>query len=140
MKLFQVDFGLSYFGSPGIDLSYLLFTSSSSDIKDYEIDILLQLYHRHLHANLIKLGYKLPIPTLIQIHNSFSKCGVIGFLYSCLLLPMRFADSTAVNDLSCLVKQSEEALEFRRQLFADETLMKRFEFLLNYFDRKGFLD
>lgn len=135
-----MDFGLSYLGSPGIDLSYLLFTSSSADIKDYEIDILLQFYHQQLHANLIKLDYKLPIPTLIQIHNSFSKCGVIGFMYSCLLLPMRFADSSTVNDLSGLVKQSDEALEFRKRLFDDKTLMNRFEFLLNYFDRKGFLD
>lgn len=131
---------MSYFGSPGIDLSYLLFTSSSADVKDYEIDILLQFYHKQLHAHLIKLNYKLPIPSLIQIHNSVSKCGVIGFMYSCLLLPMRFTDPSAMKDLSCLVQQTDEALRFRKELFADNSLKKRFQFLLNYFDRKGFLD
>jgi Ecdysteroid kinase-like family len=136
----QVDFGLSYFGSPAIDLAYLLFTSSSDDVKDFEIDILLQFYHRELHANLIKFNIALPIPSLIQIHNSFLKCGVIGFMYSSLLLPLRFANSTSIADLSCLVLQSEEALECRKELFSDRFLLKRFEFLLNYYDRKGFLE
>lgn len=129
---------MSYFGSPAIDLSYLLFTSSSDDVKDYEIDVLLQFYHKTLHENLMKMNYSLPIPSLIQIHSYFLRCGVIGFLYSCLLLPMRFSSSP--RDLSALVDQSEEALEIRKQLFSDEALKKRFQFLLNYFDRKGFLD
>lgn len=129
---------MSYFGSPAIDLSYLLFTSSSDDIKDYEIDVLLQFYHKKLHENLIKLNYSLPIPTLIQIHNLFLRCGVIGVLYSFLLLPMRFSRTS--RDLSALVDQSNEALEVRKELFSDEGLKKRFQFLLNYFDRKGFLE
>lgn len=135
-----MDFGLSYFGSPGIDLSYLLFTSSSDDIRDYEIDILLQFYHQQLHANLIKLNYSLPIPTLIEIHSCFLKCGVIGFMYSCLLLPMRFADASSLKDISALVEQTDDALMIRKELFCDPALKQRFQFLLKYFDRKGFLD
>lgn len=134
-----MDFGLSYFGSPGIDLAYLLFTSSSDDIKDYEIDILLQFYHQELHENLVKLKYRRPLPSLIQIHGAFLKCGVIGFVYSCLLLPMRFADAS-VKDLSCLVQQTEDALSIRQELYNNEGLKKRLQFLLRYFDRKGFLD
>ena len=130
---------MSYFGSPGIDLSYLIFSSSSDDVKDFEIDILLQFYHQELHKNLIKLGYELKIPSLIQIHNYFLKCGVIGFMYSSLLLPMRFAGDS-VKDLSFLVQQTEDALKARQELFNDASVKKRFQFLLNYFDRKGFLD
>lgn len=133
-----MNFGLSYFGSPAIDLSYLFFTSSSDDVKDYEIDILLQFYHTKLHENLMKMNYSLPIPSLIQIHNYFLRCGIIGFIYSCLLLPMRFFSSP--RDLSALVDKSKESLEIRKTLFSDEALKKRFKFLLNYFDRKGFLD
>lgn len=131
---------MSYFGSPGIDLSYLLFTSSSDEIKDYEIDILLKFYHQQLYDNLIRLGYSRPIPSLIEIHNNFLKCGVIGFMYSCLLLPMRFADASSLKDISALVEQTDEAINIRREMFADSSLKQRFQFLLNYFDRKGFLD
>lgn len=138
--LVQVDFGLSYFGSPGIDLSYLLFTSSSDEIRDYEIDILLQFYHQQLHANLIKLNYLLPIPSLIEIHSYFLKCGVIGFMYSCLLLPMRFGNTSSLKDISALVELTDEALKIRREVFADPSLKERFQFLLNYCFRKGILD
>ena len=129
---------MSYIGSPAIDLSYLLFTSSSDDIKDYEIDVLLQLYHKKLHESLMKMNYTLPIPSLIQIHNYFLRCGVVGVLYSSLLLPMRFSKSS--KDLSALIDGSNEALEVRKVLFADEGLKQRLSFLMNYFDRKGFLD
>lgn len=129
---------MSYFGSPAIDLSYLLFTSSSDDIKDYEIDVLLQLYHKKLHESLMKMNYTLPIPSLIQIHNYFLRCGVVGVLYSSLLLPMRFSKSS--KDLSALIDGSREALEVRKDIFADEGLKQRLSFLMNYFDRKGFLD
>lgn len=118
-KLFKVDFGLSYFGSPGIDLTYLLFTSSANDIADYEIDILLQHYHTILHKTLIKLNFPLQIPSLIQIHNYFMKRGIIGVLYTILLLPMRFSQ----NDY-----------------FMDREMKDRLVFLLDYFGRKGFLD
>ncbi|CRL04590.1 CLUMA_CG017658, isoform A [Clunio marinus] len=134
------DFGLSYFGSPGIDLSYLIFTSSSNDIKDYEIDILLQFYQQNLHANLIKLNYSQPIPSLIQVHNFFLKCGVIGFVYSCLLLPIRFAAPALLKDMSAFVEETEDSLMIRKELFKNFMLKDRLRFLLYYFDRKGVLE
>lgn len=112
----QDEFGLTFFGSPGIDLTYLLFTSSSSDVRDMEIDILLQHYHEHLQENLINFNYPLLAPTLIQLHNNFLKCGVVGLIYTCLLMPMRSGGM-----------QNEE-------------LTTRLEFLFRYFDRKGFFD
>ncbi|XP_070506302.1 uncharacterized protein [Chironomus tepperi] len=115
----MVDFGLSYFGSPGIDLTYLLFTSSAADIADYEIDVLLQHYHTTLHKTLIKLNFPRQIPSLIQIHNHFMKRGIIGVLYTILLLPMRFSQ----NDY-----------------FKDQEMKDRLIFLLDYFGRKGFLN
>lgn len=53
---------------------------------------------------------------------------------------MRFADASAVKDLSAFVKHTEDDLKQRKALFADVDMKRRFEFLLSYFDRKGFLD
>lgn len=137
----MLDFGLSYFGSPGIDLSYLLFTSSSNDIKDYEIDILLQHYHQHLHANLIKMNCKRSIPALTDIHNHFLKRGIVGVIYSTLLIPMRFAaEHINVKELTGLVTSTDEGFAFRDGLYESSQLQQRMMFLLNYFDRKGLLD
>lgn len=121
-------------------MAYLLFSSSSESIKDYEIDVLLRFYHQNLHANLMKMNYPLQVPSLIDLHHHFLKSGVIGVLFSCLLLPMRFADSCEQKDLRVLVQQSEEALKSRKELFSDPDMKQRFRFLLSFFDRKGFLD
>ncbi|CAO1442433.1 unnamed protein product [Diamesa tonsa] len=136
----MLDFGLSYFSSPGIDLSYLIFTSSSNDIKDYEIDILLQHYHQHLHANLIKMNCKRSIPALTDIHNHFLKRGIVGVIYSTLLIPLRFAENINVKELTGLVTSTDEGLSFRDGLYESSQLQERMMFLLNYFDRKGLLD
>lgn len=128
-----VDFGLSVFASPGIDLSYLLFSSSTSDIKDLEFDILIQFYHKHLHQNLIRFGYSREIPSLTQIHNEFLKYGVVGVIYTNFLLPMRFANEQ--QDLNELVRGNINVDMFKNQEF-----LSRMEFLLNYYDRKGLLD
>jgi len=117
----------------------LLFTSSAGSIKELEIDVLLQHYHRHLHENLIKLNYGLPIPSLSQIHGLFLKRGLIGVIYSFLLLPMRFTQDVP-QDLRGLIRETSEALSYRRNLFRNPTMIERFRFLLNYFDRKGMLD
>ena len=128
-----MDFGLSVFASPGIDLSYLLFSSSTSDIKDLEFDTLLQHYHHHLHQNLIKYGYIKEIPSLTQIHNEFLKYGVVGVIYTNFLLPMRFAKNQ--KDLDELVRGKIEG-----KMFENEQYLSRMKFLLNYYDRKGLLD
>lgn len=67
------------------------------------------------------MNYVRKIPTLIQIHNQFMKSGIIGVLYTFLLLPMRFSLNSLKNDEDT---EAEEKLKY----------------LLNYFDRKGFLD
>ncbi|KAG5684036.1 hypothetical protein PVAND_013289 [Polypedilum vanderplanki] len=115
----MVDFGLTYFGSPGLDLAYVLFTSASNEITDYQFDTLIQHYHSTLYKTLILLNYARPIPSLIQIHNHFMKRGIIGVLYAFLLLPMRFVQ----NDY-----------------FKDDDMKERLNFLLDYFNRKGFFE
>jgi len=138
----QTEFGLSFFGSPAIDLTYLIFSSSSFDICDIEIDILLQHYHEHLHENLIKLNYPLPIPSLIHVHNSFLKCGVVGFMYACLLLPMRFhrrgeAAEMMDGEASYAVDGGGENEQQRSRASHHPELKSRIEFLVKYCERKG---
>jgi hypothetical protein len=136
----QTNFELSYFGSPGIDLTYLLFTSASNQIKDYEFDVLLKVYHKNLHENLIRFGYQREIPSLTDIHNEFLKCGVVGVIYSFLLIPLRFLDASKNQNLLILVDDSLDSQEARKKMFENLEIKERLKFLLDYYDRKGFLD
>lgn len=133
----QNELGLSFIGSPAIDLTYLIFSSSSADICDIEIDMLLQHYQSHLHENLIKLNYSLPIPSLIHVHNSFLKCGVVGFMYACLLLPMRFHRVPA----GLIDDEAHGAVgEEKSRVSQHPELKNRIEFLVKYCERKGIFD
>lgn len=136
----QVNFELGFFGSPGIDLSFLFFISTSSSIKDLEFDMLLQHYHKHLHANLIKFGYRQQIPTLTDIHNEYLNKGFAAVVNSMLLLPLRFADLNEMTSMHFLTDESEENLKMRRKFYGTPEFRERMEFLLNFYDRKGLLD
>lgn len=73
-----VDFSIGYFGSPGIDLAYLLFGSTANDIKEREFDLLIQEYHTELIRILTKLDYKKKFPTVTELQMEILRKGLIG--------------------------------------------------------------
>ncbi|KXJ79006.1 hypothetical protein RP20_CCG002641 [Aedes albopictus] len=135
-----VDFAIGFFGSPAMDLSYLLFTSSADDVTTDQFDELLQYYHTQFVDTLVKLGYGRPIPTLNDIQVEMLRKGFLGVMHVPLLLPLRLIEDTANADLSHLIGSSEAAIEFRRKMFSHPRFQSRMECLLSYFDRKGYLD
>lgn len=135
-----VDFAIGYVGSLGIDLTYLFFSSTCNDIKDREIDLLIQYYHENLVAVLKKVGYKGHIPSLLEIQYEFLKRAYYGIVFTCVLLPLRFLERTENADLNSLLDDTEEANEFRRQMFDSPKLEERLRFLLDFYDRKGLLN
>ncbi|XP_039429593.1 uncharacterized protein LOC120413008 [Culex pipiens pallens] len=135
-----VDFAISYFGSPAIDLSFLLFTSSADDVTEEQFDLLLQSYHQSLLGTLNQLGYSQKLPTLLDIQEDMLRKGFIGVMYSTFLLPLRVIEDTASADLGNLLGSNEEAVQFRGSLYQNPHYQRRMEYLLNYFDRKGYLD
>lgn len=74
----MVDFSTGYFGQPGIDLSYLLFGSTSDDIQEKEFDLLIHQYHNELVDVLTKLGYKRKMPSIVDIQISLLRKGLCG--------------------------------------------------------------
>lgn len=73
-----VDYSIGYFGSPGIDLSYLLFGSTCDEIQEKEFDLLIQDYHTELVSVLTKLGYKKKLPSVIDLQIEVLRKGLIG--------------------------------------------------------------
>lgn len=135
-----VDFAISYFGSPAIDLSFLLFTSSADDVNEEQFDHVLQIYHQSLLETLNQLGYSRKLPTLLDIQEDMLRKGFIGVMYATFLLPLRVIEDTASADLGHLLGSNEEAVQFRGSLYQNPRYQRRMEYLLNYFDRKGYLE
>ncbi|XP_062713106.1 uncharacterized protein LOC109412322 isoform X2 [Aedes albopictus] len=135
-----VDFAIGFFGSPAMDLSYLLFTASADDVTTDQFDELLQYYHTKLVDTLVILGYEQPIPTLNDIQVAMLRKGFLGVMHVPLLLPLRLIEDTANADLGHLIGSSEAAIEFRRKMFSHPRFRSRMEYLLGYFDRMEYLD
>uniref|UniRef100_A0A8W7PPC6 CHK kinase-like domain-containing protein n=1 Tax=Anopheles coluzzii TaxID=1518534 RepID=A0A8W7PPC6_ANOCL len=135
-----VDYATGFFGSPAIDLSYLLFTSASNDVTVEDFDLLLQHYHGELVDTLTKLKYAKRVPTLLDIQVEMLRKGHNGVMFSTFLIPLRLLEDTANADLGGLLGRTEEAIAFRKRLFSHPKYQDRMEYLLNFYDRKGYLD
>ena len=136
----MVDFSAGFFGSPGIDLAYLLCSSSTNDIQEKEIDYLLKFYHQNLVESLKMYKYDGLIPSYLDIQIDFLKNLVVGLIFVMILIPLRLVEDTASADLVGLLGDSDEAKSFRRLIVSHPGYEARMEFLLDYFDRKGVLD
>lgn len=74
----MLDFSAGFFGEPGIDLVYLLYGSTSDEIKEKEFDMLVHDYHAELIDVLKKLHYRRKLPSVTDIQISILKVGLYG--------------------------------------------------------------
>lgn len=81
MNLLMVDYQEGYYGSPGIDLNYFIYSSMSKDVYiNYKND-LIQIYHKILVDTLKLLNYQGIYPTLNSIHDEILNKGYHGMQY-----------------------------------------------------------
>lgn len=135
-----VDYATGFYGSPGIDLSYLLFTSNTETNTEADWDELLRVYHTELVANLTKFGYMGRIPTLIDIYIEYLRKSYYGLMISMFLIPLRLLEDTSNSDFSNLLGDQPEHVAFRKMLFGAPKYRTFMEPLLKFWDRKGLLD
>lgn len=74
----QVDFQNCVVGSPIIDLMYFLTSSPAHDVLEKSKDELIYTYYETLVVLLQRLGYKKPIPTLMDLQVEMLKHGALG--------------------------------------------------------------
>jgi hypothetical protein len=94
-----VDFQLTYWTSPAIDLQYFLHTSPSEDILDKH-EVLVAEYYKHLSETLSALGYQGVQPSLKQIKQQLQKRGMYIVLRCCTILPLVLVDRNKVPDFT----------------------------------------
>lgn len=135
-----VDYAVGYYGSPGIDLSYLLFTSNAETNTEDDWDALLRLYHTELVANLKKLGYIGKLPSLLDIYIEYLRKSYYGMMISLFVIPLRLIDDTENSDLGNLLGIEPKNIAFRKMLFGTPKYRDFIEPLLKFWDRKGLLD
>lgn len=134
-----VDFQMVHAGSPVLDLSYSLFSSSEVSMREKEFDELLHFYHEQLSSILTKLGYKNEIPTLDSLHSQMLKRGIYGVPLGILGTVGRYSGKKE-NELDLLTSESQESILHWYDLLKNPKCHDKVMFLLEYFDSKGYFD
>ncbi|XP_070493318.1 uncharacterized protein [Chironomus tepperi] len=135
-----IDFQMPYFGSPGIDLNFLIYGSLTEDTRTSFSKKLLRAYHETLQSVLIALDYKKKIPTLHDIHIEVLKCGFNGVLAAMCEVPLLFYENSEDLEMDLLLANSTKAEEFRYSLFNNPNYKSFIQALLIEFDDFGYLD
>lgn len=76
----KVDYQEGFYGSPGIDLNWFIFTSCNQLVVANDIPTLYQYYYTTLEDTLRKLKYPKDIPSFVDIQKEIHKKGYHGIL------------------------------------------------------------
>ncbi|XP_055315524.1 uncharacterized protein LOC129575663, partial [Sitodiplosis mosellana] len=135
-----LDFQMSYFGSPILDVSYLLFTSANDTVTSDEFNQLFDYYCEQLIDVMLKLDLPTStIPSKIQLQNEFDVRGCYGAFFSLFSVPMRILEHANDNDVKLFLNKSQEGREFREQIYSNPNVQTLLINLLTYFNKKHFL-
>lgn len=124
----------------GVDVVNLFYTSSAHNVQEQEWDKLVQHYHNELVNNLKKLNYNLYVPTITDIHTEILQHSMHSVGMSMLAHALQQLDDTTNADISSLFLDTEVAIDFRKKLSQLPKYNEIMKYLLNYYDRKGYLD
>jgi hypothetical protein len=135
-----VDFQLSYFGSPGIDLNFFLYGSLLEATRVTSLKKLVKAYHGTLSETLLKLKYGKPIPTLHDINVELLKTGMNGVLAGIAEYPLLIFEKSDNLDMDSLLGSDQISEDFRFALFNNPKYCSFIQKLLIEFDDLGYLD
>jgi thiamine kinase-like enzyme len=136
-----VDFQISRFSSPALDLQYFMYTSPTEEVRFKHMDDLLEFYHIELRKTLQVLGCSEVEFTHQQLRNEFEERAVFGLLTSCTLLNLILADPKDAVDLEHVTLDDMRAVEDNpmEKGFSAALYRETFKKLLIHFESKGLL-
>lgn len=137
---FQLDFQMCYWGSPILDVAYLLFTSATAAITTCDWDVLIEYYFGELISTLHLLDCGAICPSKEQLYQQFRARAILGAAFSLFSVPMRMLDRPPKNAILKFLDISGEGQSYRQEIYGQENTRKLLKNLLLYFDENNLLD
>lgn len=135
-----VDFQLTYWNSPGIDLNYFFHTSLEFQVLCNKKGFLLEVYHHSLCETLEQIG-EIEKPTLKEIYTEFNDYLLYGFYATYTILPIITMDKSMSADSSLdSLNDFHFAKTKFRQVYAQKELREKLMYNLKEFDKAGIFD
>ncbi|GAB0090928.1 uncharacterized protein DMENIID0001_057080 [Sergentomyia squamirostris] len=134
----MIDYQFVYWGSPGIDLNYFLFTSVENTVRKTMWNYLIHHYHSVLSSTLKDLGVNCRIPTVVDIHSEINHTGFQGF-FACILKSVQMMRSNSF-DYELALSQSPKRFDYMRAMFTTPEYLEFIKPLIREFYWMGYLD
>uniref|UniRef100_W8BJ95 CHK kinase-like domain-containing protein n=1 Tax=Ceratitis capitata TaxID=7213 RepID=W8BJ95_CERCA len=135
-----IDYQMSVWTSPGIDLNYFLYTSVSLDVLKTKREELLKEYYGSFHAKLVELNYE-PIPSYEDICTEVRRRASYGFFANYCVFPICTQDKTQSGDSSLDNFTGDDfAAKKLEQIYSSKRLAETLRYTLKEFDRMGIWD
>ncbi|XP_055856520.1 uncharacterized protein LOC129919605 [Episyrphus balteatus] len=135
-----IDYQMSRFATPVVDLFYFLLSSPSLDIKVSCFDEFIQFYYDNLVENLKLLNYPKKLPTLKQLRMDLLKYSSFGVSTLTGILAAILLDPTENANIDNFLEENTEATDFKTKLYDNPRYIKHLEVILPWMDKMGYLD
>jgi hypothetical protein len=135
-----VDFQLSRYSSPALDLLYFMYTSPREDVRSEYTDHLLEEYHKELQDTLMVLGCEHHQFTIEQLKEEFDDKSFYGLFAVCTTLTAVLSEPTEVYDMEN-VKEDGSTVDpnSAERRYSGSRYKEAVQKLIPHFEKKGLL-
>lgn len=135
-----VDFQMSYYSSPGIDLNYFVHTSPNNHVRENRTATNIETYYIEFARILNNLNVK-DVPTLTDLQKEIKRCEYYGFMAAVGILPILILNKDASEE-SHLDKMGDEeqGKKIRQAMYLNSSYQIAIKPILKRFDEHNILD
>lgn len=135
-----VDFQMSIWGSPGIDLNYFFYTSLPVQLLKEKREYFIKTYYEELQRSLKELNW-FQVPTYQQIREEVRKRELFGFFANHAIYPIISIDKEIADDSTFEnFADREFAKKKFKQIFEQEKLKDMYAYTLLHFNEMKVFD
>ncbi|KAL7047622.1 hypothetical protein ACKWTF_003058 [Chironomus riparius] len=133
-----VDYQMTKWGSPCIDLYYLLHLVASREVSENHRDEIISYYYEELVKSLKDIGYMTKPPNMLDLNVELLKNGFLEVLIAVCFMPFMFMDPK-IHDTELAFENGIEGLLLRQDLYRNPEFKTFIKKLLPKFLHKGLL-
>uniref|UniRef100_A0A1L8DZE5 Putative ecdysteroid kinase n=1 Tax=Nyssomyia neivai TaxID=330878 RepID=A0A1L8DZE5_9DIPT len=137
-KTMFLDFQTCFWGSPAIDLIYILYGIGGTECRARRGEIL-SIYHKTLSDYLKRLGCMRKPPTVLDLNIEMLKMGTIELLWSVCYLQFYALDFTKISFEDIFNPSPEVLSKMRKTVYTNEEIVKVLKEVLPELYYKGIL-
>ncbi|XP_065371999.1 uncharacterized protein LOC135963916 [Calliphora vicina] len=134
---FLVDYQVPHIGTPAQDLYYLLLSSTRYELKIEKFDYFIKYYHDCLIENLTLLKYSQKLPTLKDLHITLHKYNAWAYNVGIGIMAAVLLDPSENAKIDNYLSDSDEAVQFKIQLYSNPRYRKHMEMVLPWLCYRG---